>query len=179
MRVTSTRSYMLEGQDRCFRFLLDVTHGEPTTEDGELHLPRFLALRARLRTAIPALAHVSDPLLMALLCAVGGGDSFTVRYLTGSFVFTRLMDNHPEIGDGRATEAERKLGKLDHREEGTVPHDVGTGRGDDVLPSNPHGWDELGWRNVQGLCYSYADSRALTSTMTKTVALLGAFHRGT
>lgn len=170
----------MEGQNRRFRLLLDVTHGAQAAEDCEIHLPRFLALRARLCTAIPALAHTPDALLMALLCAVGGGDSFTLEYLTGCFAFTRLMDNHPEIGDGRATEAERKLGKLDNREEGFLPNDVGTGYyGDDVLPSDPHDYYELGWGDVQGLCYPELSSRALTSIMTKTVALLEAFHRGT
>ncbi len=169
--------YTLEGQDPRFRLLLDVTHGEPTPEDGELHLPRFLALRPRLRTAIPALAPVSDPMLLALLCAVGDGGvdaSFTTRYLTGAFAFTRLMDAHPERGDGHATEAERKLGKLDWNE-GNLPRDVGTRGGDNVLPSDPLG-EGPRWMHIQGLCYP--DLPGFTSKMKKTVAQLKAFHRG-
>lgn len=169
--------HMVEGTDRRFRLLLDATHGEPTPEEGSLHLPRFLALRARLRAAIPALTHVPDALLVALLCAAGGMDAYPLRYVTGKFAFTRLLDNHPERGDGEATEAERKRGLLDYLKDVVLPRDVGTGRGDDVLPDSPHDYyEDLGWRNMQGLGYPDLGRRALTSYMEKTVALLTAFH---
>jgi hypothetical protein len=156
--------------------VLAVSHGEPTAEHSELHLPRFLGLRTRLRAAFPSLSRVADPLLLALLCAVGGDDdSFTLRYLTGTFAFIRLMEHHPERGDGQATEAERALGKLDYREE-YIPEDVGTGRGDSVLPSGPDSY-EMRWSHIQGLGYPDLRLRALTSAMQKTASLLEAFHR--
>lgn len=170
--------YTLEGTDRRFKLLLGTTHGEPTAEDGELHLPRFLALRGRLRAVFPALAQVPDALLAGLLGAVGDTDAYAVGYITASFAFMRQLDQHPERGDGKSTEVERKLGELDGRKEGFLPQDVGTGRGDDVLPSDPADmYEGPGWRNMQGLCYPGLGRRSLTSTMEKAVALLTAFHR--
>lgn len=169
---------MLEGTDRRFKLLLGTTHGEPTSEDGELHLPRFVALRARLRGVFPCLASLPDALLVAVLAAMGDIDSYAVGYIAASFAFVRQLDHHPERGDGTATETERRLGALDSREEGFLPADVGTGRGDNVLPSDPGDtYEGLGWRNLQGLCYPGIRDASLTSTMEKAVALLTAFHR--
>ena len=77
-------------------------------------------------------------------------------------------------GDGRATEAERKLGYCD---ESSRIWDVAARRGDNALPANPSGYYELGSKNIQGLCYpDLADG--VDTTMRRIAGLLNAFHRG-
>lgn len=104
--------YLLEGEDPTFRLLHQQTGVEcigewgPRREESALHLPRFLALRARLRAALPALASIPDATLIALI----ERDSWA-RHGTAarSFPHVRLMPGHPERGDGQPSEWEATL----------------------------------------------------------------------
>jgi hypothetical protein len=170
--------YLLEGQDRRFRLLLDTAHGERVAEGSELHLPRFFTLRPHLRTAIPALARVSDPTLVALLCAMGDSNAAgTVKHVASHFAFTRIMKGHPRCGDGEPTEAERALAGL-CRDSVDVPADLGKRPGgDDAL--EPESYVPMEWLNIRGLCVLNAmEDPSFKPRVEKAVALLDAFHRG-
>lgn len=119
--------YLLGGQDRGYE--------DAQGPQAELHLNQFRGLRARLRTAVPALAQVSDPTLLALLCAMGSSNGAEkVKRVTGHFVFTRLMKSQPQRWDGKPTEAERALAELccDKDGEAGIPVDLGKRPGGDA-----------------------------------------------
>lgn len=179
--------YLREGQDPHFQLLLNMPRGDLLADvdeqepEPELHLNRFRGLRARLRTALPALGRVSDPTLLALLCAMGANNvAGTVKHVAGLFAFTRLMKGHPQRGDGKPTAAERALAALCDgygREEAGAPYDLGKRPGGDAA-LEPGCHLHMGWINVRGLCVPDAIVDGVRPALEKAVPLLDAFHRG-
>lgn len=99
-----------EGTSRRFRLLLCLPEGSNDDAQAELNLPRFLALRARLRAALPALARVSDVVLLILLAKTSKMcGTETLQNLASHFAFLHLLPGYPDRGDGQPTEAERQL----------------------------------------------------------------------
>lgn len=174
--------YLLKGQARNPRFQLlgSFVDGEGVEDEKpQLHLPRFLALRTRLRQTFSALAHVSDPVLLALLRVMGGGsDDQAVQRVAGYFAFTRLMPNHPERGGngGQPTDAETKLGALEYRKASDVPVEAVDGAMDPYAAMYT-----LNFRGIDVWDYEAGDESGTPSrlrpAMNKMVAQLEAFHR--
>ncbi len=137
--------------------------------ETDIHLPRFLALRARLRTAFPTLAPVSDAALLAILAEAVEGSGSTVA---DDFALVRLVPGHPERGDGKPqTEAERKKARF-----GEVPQDVGKGGREPGPRSYCHGM--LPFTSMRGMAVSLLDSARLRPAVNQAMALIDAFHHG-
>lgn len=79
---------------------------------ADLHMPRFINLRARLRLAFPALARVTDTALLAVLAYIIDGCS-TPAMLACDVALVRRMPDHPERGDGEPQAATESTGGQD------------------------------------------------------------------
>lgn len=145
--------YLLQGND-C-HLLLQMAHGQGATE-AKLHLPRYLHLRARLRSSFPDVALVPDSTLLALLTflyRLGWRHiTDTVKDIAAEFSFVRLMEGHPERGEGQPTEAELKAAGSRCRDRGpSPPADLAAdaGHADDGNGLERRmGW---GWLDLRGL----------------------------
>lgn len=167
--------YLLEGSDpsSTFQLLFAEGRGKEFRVCGpQLHLPRFLALRARLRLAFPRLASVSDAVLFGLLAHISGSScSSTGAYEASTCAFIRLMPGHPERGCGQPTKAEQELFKVYEHGNG-VPVALGDG---DVEPADDLG---KGWFKIRGLCVLSIRHPIDFSGVGKAIKLIDAFHRG-
>lgn len=169
--------YVLEGSDPDFHLIFSQAHGERTHHNQpQLHLPRFLALRARLRTVFPCLERVPDYKLLALLSHISGTDcSSGADYVASICAFTRLMPGHPERGDGQPTEDEQAIYAI-YAEDDEPPLALGADGKDDA---EPDGHLDMGWLKIRGLCVlNVPGVPADFSLVGESIEAIDAFHRG-
>lgn len=160
MDVTSL--YLLEANDPTFHLILAFSSGD-TRSQPDIHLPRFLELRARLRAAVPALAAgISDTALIVLLAAAMKGVSH-VQILEESFANLRLVPGHPEP----ATEAEREAARVSPYRN-PVPEDQGAGGTGMPRRHYDDYWVSLAM--VRGMAVPWAQAQ-------QAMAVVDAFHR--
>lgn len=151
--------YLLQGDERHLLLHMGHTHGwedrrwhdrRVRKAKAELHLPRFINLRATLRSLFPGVALVPDRTLLALLtllCRQGRHRIETVKYIAKEFAFVRLMEGHPERGEGQPTKAERKTAGMRRYRDGgpstpdnlAVDADANDGK-DARQPTDYTGW---------------------------------------
>lgn len=178
--------YLLQDDNPRFKLLLHNPNDLDMPNDGdendprlifpELHLTRFLDLRAQLRTAFPTLTRISDPLLLALLCKMGkSNDSKAVKNVAISFACTRMMPYHPESRDGKPTDAERQLGGYS----AVIPQNIGR-HNDDNYPAFLPG-DTFEWycgKSPRGLSLLIESEGGRTKREMKQILdSIDAFHR--
>lgn len=169
----SSMLYLLEGSDPTFRLVFSQMHGEESRDSRpQLHLPRFLALRARLRAVFPRLACVSDPMLLGLLAHISDSDcSSGGEYVASICAFTRLMPGHPERGD---EEAQWDLYSIYEKGEDATPVALGADGNDDVELTDQLG---RGWLKVRGVCVLNIYYPIDFSVVGEAIELIDAFHR--